>query len=85
MHINPEDAIQGFRDLQAKTLIPMHYGTFDLSSEPFGEPLRRLSDCRWPGLHTVAVGENYFLPGFPFRPNHFRVMKEAAAFDFNPN
>lgn len=85
MHINPEDAVQGFRDLQAKTLIPMHYGTFDLSSEPFGEPLQRLIACRPPGLHTVQVGENYFLPAFHFRPRHFRMMKEAAAFDFNPN
>ncbi len=41
-HNNPEDALQAFQDAKAGTLIPMHYGTFDLSDEPPGEPLRRL-------------------------------------------
>lgn len=37
-HINPEEAHQAFQDLNAKTMIPMHYGTFDLSDEPLSEP-----------------------------------------------
>lgn len=41
-HNNPEDALQAFQDAKAKTLIPFHYGTFDLSDEPPGEPLKRL-------------------------------------------
>lgn len=40
VHTNPEEAVQIFNDLRAKTLIPMHYGTFDLADEPLGEPLR---------------------------------------------
>ncbi len=41
-HNNPEDALQAFLDATGKVLVPMHYGTFDLSDEPPGEPLRRL-------------------------------------------
>jgi len=37
-HMNPKDAIQAFSDLKAKELIPMHFGTFDISDEPMGEP-----------------------------------------------
>ena len=41
-HNSPGDALQAFADLGAKTLIPMHFGTFDLSDEPPSEPLRQL-------------------------------------------
>ena len=44
-HNSPEDAFQAFADSGAKTLIPMHYGTFDLSDEPPGEPLRLLKEA----------------------------------------
>ena len=40
-HLDPEEALQAFQDLQGGTMIPMHVGTFDLSDEPRGEPLRR--------------------------------------------
>jgi len=42
VHTSPEDALQAFLDLGAKTMIPMHYGTFRLSYEPMEEPLQRL-------------------------------------------
>lgn len=42
VHTSPEDAMQGFVDLQAKTMIPMHYGSFKLSHEPMDEPVKRL-------------------------------------------
>lgn len=41
-HMSPWDARQAFEDLGAKKLVPMHYGTFDLSDEPIGEPERLL-------------------------------------------
>lgn len=41
-HNNPSDVIKAFRDTRAKTLVPMHYGTFDLSDEPPGTPLQTL-------------------------------------------
>jgi L-ascorbate metabolism protein UlaG (beta-lactamase superfamily) len=40
--MNPEDAVRAFVDLDAKLLIPMHYGTFPLGNEPYDEPLERL-------------------------------------------
>ncbi len=43
-HMSPSDAWQAFHDLGARTLVPMHYGTFDLSDEPIGEPERLLRD-----------------------------------------
>lgn len=41
-HNSPADVIKAFRDLGARTLVPMHYGTFDLSDEPPSQPLQFL-------------------------------------------
>ncbi|GLU51306.1 MBL fold metallo-hydrolase [Dyadobacter frigoris] len=41
-HQSPKDALKAFTELNAKYYIPMHYGTFDLSDEPLGEPLKQL-------------------------------------------
>ncbi len=45
VHMNPEQAMQTFIDLQAKLLVPMHYGSFRLSYEPLHEPLERLEQA----------------------------------------
>jgi L-ascorbate metabolism protein UlaG (beta-lactamase superfamily) len=42
VHASPEDSLQGFLDLRADILVPMHYGTFRLSHEPMEEPVPRL-------------------------------------------
>jgi L-ascorbate metabolism protein UlaG (beta-lactamase superfamily) len=42
VHTNPEEALQGFLDLGAATMIPMHFNTFRLGREPMQEPLARL-------------------------------------------
>jgi len=42
VHTSPEEALQGFLDLKADVMIPMHYGTFRLGREPMEEPLPRL-------------------------------------------
>lgn len=41
-HMNPQEAVQAFHDLDGGVMIPMHYGTYDLSDEPLGEPVRML-------------------------------------------
>lgn len=41
-HISPEEAVRAFIDLKAKTLIPMHFGTYRMSYEPLDEPPQRL-------------------------------------------
>jgi L-ascorbate metabolism protein UlaG (beta-lactamase superfamily) len=43
-HNDPSDAVQAFRDIGARYLVPIHYGTFDLSDEPPSQPLRMLLD-----------------------------------------
>ena len=62
--MNPEEAVQAFHDLGGKHFIPMHYGTFNLSDEPMGEPIKRLrkcfSDSSSPGqLHELTIGEKW--------------------------
>lgn len=62
-HINPEEAAQAFSDLGGKWLIPYHYGTYDLSDEPIGEPLLRLQKSAVKErVRALAVGEKYVQP-----------------------
>lgn len=42
VHMGPDQAVQAFKDLRAKFLVPMHYGTFKLSFESLDEPPRWL-------------------------------------------
>lgn len=42
VHMNPEQAVRAFIEMQAGILIPMHYGTFPLGNEPDHEPVERL-------------------------------------------
>ncbi len=56
VHTSPEDALQGFVDMKARTMIPMHYGTFKLSHEPVDEPLQRLrEDAKRRGIAEKVV------------------------------
>jgi L-ascorbate metabolism protein UlaG (beta-lactamase superfamily) len=41
-HMNPEDAVEAFLALRARTLVAMHWGTFKLTDEPLGEPPERI-------------------------------------------
>ena len=56
VHTSPEDALQAFRDLGSRVLIPMHYGTFRLSREPMEEPPQRLlAAARQAGLEDKIL------------------------------
>src|SRR5262245_31654532 len=51
VHMGPDEAVKVFRDLQAKWLVPMHYGSFKLSFEDIDEPPRWLKQlCHTNGL-----------------------------------
>jgi L-ascorbate metabolism protein UlaG (beta-lactamase superfamily) len=42
VHCDPEEAVRAVRDLGARRMAPMHWGTFVLSAEPVLEPLTRV-------------------------------------------
>ena len=65
MHQNPYDAVKAFHATRAKTFIPFHYGTFDLSDEPIGEPERILNGLNADGkiegvLKVLKLGEVFY-------------------------
>ena len=41
-HMSPREAVRAFHDLEGGMMVPDHYGTYDLSDEPMGEPVRQL-------------------------------------------
>jgi L-ascorbate metabolism protein UlaG (beta-lactamase superfamily) len=43
-HVNPEEALKVARDLNARTIVPIHWGTFDLSDEPLWLPIEHLKE-----------------------------------------
>ena len=46
-HINPEEAVQVFKDVKAKQAFGIHWGTFErLTDEPIDEPAQRLATAR---------------------------------------
>lgn len=45
-HMNPDDAVAAFRDLGARLLCAMHWGTFKLTDEPLDEP-PQLLETAW--------------------------------------
>jgi N-acyl-phosphatidylethanolamine-hydrolysing phospholipase D len=62
-HMTPEEALQAGRDVRAHRLLPVHYGTFDLSDESPDEPPRRLREAAAAGemdpesLYVLRIGE----------------------------
>ena len=65
-HMNPSEAVQAFHDLKSQTFIPIHYGTYSLSDEPLGEPVRQLKEMQQQEkingeLAFLEVGETFAL------------------------
>jgi N-acyl-phosphatidylethanolamine-hydrolysing phospholipase D len=64
VHMDPEEAVQAALDLKARTVVAMHWGTFDLTEEPLDEPPRRFrAEAARRGLAedhvwVLAVGES---------------------------
>ena len=60
IHHTPEQVLKAAKDLNAKRVLPVHSGKFNLSSHPWDEPLRRLSELNVDGgvsLVTPMIGE----------------------------
>ena len=58
-HTSPADALKAFHDTKARTMIPMHYGTFDLADEPVGDPVRVLNKIKTEAddIRFLKIGE----------------------------
>jgi L-ascorbate metabolism protein UlaG (beta-lactamase superfamily) len=59
-HLNPQEAYQAYQDLNAKTMIPMHYGAFKLTDEPINEPeawIDKIKEKHNADIYKMKVGE----------------------------
>jgi L-ascorbate metabolism protein UlaG (beta-lactamase superfamily) len=67
-HANPEQVWRMFRETGAHYLIPIHWGTFRLSKEPVGDPMRRLIAAAGDDAGRIAlrqIGAIWILPENP--------------------
>jgi len=63
VHMGPDEAVQVFKDLRARWLVPMHYGSFKLSFEEMDEPPRWLKDLA--GRHGLLPSVKILEEGVP--------------------
>ena len=57
-HLGPQEAFNALEQLQAKRMIPMHYGTYKLTDEPLDEPLKWMQE-----IDKTSLGKINFLKG----------------------
>ncbi len=62
VHMGPDEAVKAFKDLRARWLVPMHYGTFKLSFEDMDEPPRWLMEL----IHKEGLA------------HHLKIMEEGV-------
>jgi len=66
-HMSPKEALQAFEDCGASSLIPMHYSTFNLSSENMKAPIKSLlKHAGNQHILKLQIGETLPLP--PLKP-----------------
>jgi N-acyl-phosphatidylethanolamine-hydrolysing phospholipase D len=58
IHLNPEQAVRAALDLEARAVVAMHFGTFDLSDEPLDEPPLRFRAA----AAAHGLGDRAFVP-----------------------
>jgi N-acyl-phosphatidylethanolamine-hydrolysing phospholipase D len=62
-HMDPAEAVQAYRDLRARVMLGMHWGTFDLTDEPADLPPHELARLVAENhldperVRTLAIGE----------------------------
>jgi N-acyl-phosphatidylethanolamine-hydrolysing phospholipase D len=67
-HVNPAEAYTAFRELGADWMLPLHWGTFDLSFEPMDRPPAELMEAvdavggDRGRVRVMAIGETFELP-----------------------
>ena len=60
-HMDPEGGVKIGRDIGCKRMVPMHWGTFVLSLEPFGEPRQRFVEAAGEQSLVMKIGESLAL------------------------
>jgi len=43
IHMMPEDSLQAFKDVRGKVMVPIHNGTFDLSTHAWFDPMEKIT------------------------------------------
>ncbi|MEP0944072.1 MAG: MBL fold metallo-hydrolase [Rhizobiaceae bacterium] len=63
-HATPEQSVQMARQIGARHVVPMHWGTFALTKEPISEQRRRFIRATrgGPSPHVLRIGETIPLP-----------------------
>ncbi len=65
-HCNPEQAFSMANQAGAEFVLPVHHRTFELSNEPYDEPIERLLEAAGAADHRVPIreiGEEFHLDG----------------------
>ena len=57
-HMDPEGGVALGRDVGCKRMVPMHWGTFILSFEPFSEPRERFESAAGNQALVMKIGES---------------------------
>lgn len=61
-HMNPQEALKAYQDLGADILVPMHYGTFDLTDEPLSLPPKVLKEhTTTETVRYLDIGETWLI------------------------
>ena len=67
IHMTPEETVQASVDLNAKALLPIHWGAFDLAPHSWTDPAERAyieAEKRGINIKTPYIGER-FLVNYP--------------------
>ena len=82
IHMQPEETVQAFLDLNGKSLITIHNAAFDLSMHAWDEPLNRIADLAASHnipLHTPRIGEPVHIGDHPATDQWWRTMAIVSA------
>jgi L-ascorbate metabolism protein UlaG (beta-lactamase superfamily) len=66
IHTMPEETVLAAQDLQAKIVLPVHWGKFVLSTHPWNEPIKRFIEAANKAqlaFATPKIGEPYVIGG----------------------
>ncbi|MDH5716701.1 MAG: MBL fold metallo-hydrolase [Spirochaetia bacterium] len=69
VHVNPQEALQGFLDMKAENFIAIHWGTFALADEPFHEPMKETTkiakemQISAEKIHILPIGGYFSVDG----------------------